>query len=278
MQLRNVDLNLLRAFDALMEERNVTRAAQRLSLSQPAVSGMLNRLRDVFSDPLFVLAQRGITPIEVLHRTGVLDAGCIIAHGNGIVHRDIKPANIFILHNGQAKVGDFGIARIESSNLTQAGSVLGTPAYMSPEQAVETGNVDERSDIFNMGVILFEVLTGQSFMSGRNFREIRRKLSDDPPRSPRTAAPERKISRELNAICLKALQVSPDDRYQKMAHFENDLRAALIGQPVSVYPESALQKLLKSGNRQVLSPIAFLWMITGALLVVIAQELATILF
>ncbi len=237
-------------------------------------------------------------PIPELLQVLVKCAQCLsFAHTQGVIHRDMKPANIMIGDYGEIMVLDWGLAKVSNlrdddevdqlirsgqqtipGRLTGRGDVQGTPFYMSPEQAVETGNVDERSDIFNMGVILFEVLTGQSFMSGRNFREIRRKLSDDPPRSPRTAAPDRKISRELNAICVKALQVSPDDRYQKMAHFENDLRAALIGQPVSVCPETALQKLLKSGNRQVLSPIALLWMITGALLVVIAQLLAAVIF
>lgn len=156
----------------------------------------------------------------------------------------MKPANIMIGDYGEIMVLDWGLAKVSNlrdddevdqlirsgqqtipGRLTGRGDVQGTPFYMSPEQAVETGNVDERSDIFNMGVILFEVLTGQSFMSGRNFREIRKKLTDDPPRSPRTAAPERKISHQLNAICVKAIQVNPDDRYQKMALFEQDLRA-----------------------------------------------------
>ena len=82
------------------------------------------------------------------------------AHSKGIVHRDIKPANVFLLKDGRIKVGDFGIARMESSNLTQAGSVLGTPAYMSPEQFMGQ-TVDGRSDLFSAGVILYQFLTGE---------------------------------------------------------------------------------------------------------------------
>lgn len=237
-------------------------------------------------------------PIPELLQVLVKCAQCLsFAHNQGVIHRDMKPANIMIGDYGEIMVLDWGLAKVSNlrdddevdqlirsgqqtipGRLTGRGDVQGTPFYMSPEQAVETGNVDERSDIFNMGVILFEVLTGQSFMSGRNFREIRKKLTDDPPRSPRTAAPERKISHQLNAICVKAIQVNPDDRYQKMALFEQDLRAALSGQHVSVCPESTMGKLLKSGNQQIISPVAILWMLVGALLVVAAQLLFFALF
>lgn len=218
------------------------------------------------------------------------------AHDHGVIHRDMKPANIMIGDYGEIMVLDWGLAKVSNlrdddevdqfirsgqqtipGRLTGRGDVQGTPFYMSPEQAVETGNVDERSDIFNMGVILYEVLTGQSFMSGRNFREIRRKLTDDPPRSPRAAAPEKKISAELNAICIKALQVNPNDRYQKMAFFEQDLRSTLNGQPVSVYPETPLRQLLRSGNQNVVSPIAVLWMIIGAIIAAGLQLIASAL-
>jgi eukaryotic-like serine/threonine-protein kinase len=232
-------------------------------------------------------------PIPEILQVLVKCAQCLsFAHNQGVIHRDMKPANIMIGDYGEIMVLDWGLAKVSNlrdddevdqlirsgqqtipGRLTGRGDVQGTPFYMSPEQAVETGNVDERSDIFNMGVILFEVLTGQSFMSGRNFCEIRKKLTDDPPRSPRTAAPERKISPQLNAICVKAIQVNPDDRYQKMALFEQDLRAALNGQPVSVCPESTMSRLLKSGNQQIISPIAVLWMLVGALLVIAAQLL-----
>jgi len=236
-------------------------------------------------------------PIPQLLQVLVQCAQCLsFAHDHGVIHRDMKPANIMIGDYGEIMVLDWGLAKVSNlrdddevdqfirsgqqtipGRLTGRGDVQGTPFYMSPEQAVETGNVDERSDIFNMGVILFELLTGQSFMSGRNFREIRKKLTDDPPRSPRAAAPEKKISPELNAICVKALQVNPDDRYQKMALFEQDLRAALSGQPVSVCPETPLQRLLRSGNQKVVSTVAVLWMIIGAIIAAGLQLIASAL-
>ena len=87
------------------------------------------------------------------------------AHANGVIHRDIKPANVILLEDGSVKVADFGIARIENSELTQAGTVLGTPRYMSPEQFLGQP-VDGRSDIFSCGVILYQFLTGEKPFTG----------------------------------------------------------------------------------------------------------------
>jgi serine/threonine-protein kinase len=161
--------------------------------------------------------------------------------------------------------------------LTGRGDVQGTPFYMSPEQAVETGDVDERSDIFNMGIILFEVLTSESYVSGRNFREIRRRLQEDPVRSPRSVAPGKNIPPELNAICVKALQKNPADRYQKMSDFENDLRAWLCGTPVSVYQQPLLRRLLKWRDHKLLCSASLLWMLIGAGICIALQLLVSLL-
>lgn len=218
-------------------------------------------------------------------------AQCLaFAHNHGVIHRDMKPANIMIGDYGEIMVMDWGLAKVSSmkdddevdqllrsgqqsipGRLTCRGDVQGTPFYMSPEQAVETGDVDERSDIFNMGIILFEVLTNETYISGRNFREIRRRLQEDPVRSPRRVAPKKNIPPELDAICLKALQKSPADRYQKMSDLENDLRAWMCGTPVSVYSEPALRRLLKWRDHEVLSSASLLWMLIGAVLCVALQ-------
>src|SRR4051812_25360006 len=107
------------------------------------------------------------------------------SHNFGVVHRDIKPANIIIRPNGQVKVADFGIARIESSQYTQAGSVLGTPAYMSPEQFMGQ-TVDRRSDIFSAGGVLFEILTGERPFFGAAAPNNHKTLGGDtpPPSAP----------------------------------------------------------------------------------------------
>jgi serine/threonine-protein kinase len=212
------------------------------------------------------------------------------AHNQGVVHRDMKPANIMIGDYGEIMVMDWGLAKVwdmddnddvdrlirsgqqtMSGRLTGRGDVQGTPFYMSPEQAVETGDVDERTDIYNMGIILFEVLTGESYMSGKNFKEIKRKLLEDPVREPIQVAPKKTISRELNAICVKAMKRTPGDRYQKMSDFSDDLRAALLGNPVSVYNEPFYGRILKWRDRKVFSTASLIWMLVGAALCLIAQ-------
>ena len=225
-------------------------------------------------------------PIDQLINVLIHCSQCLaFAHNQGVVHRDMKPANIMIGDYGEIMVLDWGLAKVWdmddnddvdslirsgqqtiSGRLTGRGDVQGTPFYMSPEQAVETGDVDERTDVYNMGIILFEVLTGESYMSGKNFKEIKRKLQEDPAREPVAAAPMKKISPELNAICLKALKRSPAERYQKMSEFVDDLLAALLGNPVSVYPEPIYGRILKWRDRKVFSTASLIWMLAGAVL------------
>jgi serine/threonine-protein kinase len=225
-------------------------------------------------------------PLDSLLNVLIHCSQCLaFAHNQKVVHRDMKPANIMIGDYGEIMVLDWGLAKVwdmeddedvdrlirsgqqaMSGRLTGRGDVQGTPFYMSPEQAVETGDVDERTDIYNMGIILFEVLTGESYMSGKNFKEIKRKLQEDPVREPRAVAPLRKIPAELNAICMKALQRSVTDRYQKMSEFSEDLRAALLGNPVSVYHEPIWGRVLKWRDRKVFSAASLIWMLAGATL------------
>ena len=119
-----------------------------------------------------VLAQSGrFTPAAAVAVIGqVLDA-LACAHSLGIVHRDVKPANILLLADGRVKMTDFGISRLDSSALTQTGSVIGTPSYMSPEQC-RGDVVDARSDLFSTGVVLYEMLSGERPFTGRNLTEV----------------------------------------------------------------------------------------------------------
>ena len=164
---------------------------------------------------------------EIARLMGELLSALDHAHGNGIVHRDIKPANIFILHNGQAKVGDFGIARIESSNLTQAGSVLGTPAYMSPEQFMGQ-TVDGRSDLFSAGVLLYQFLTGEKPFTGQLTTIMHKVLKEDP------IAPSElnvQVPRRFDAVVRKALAKRPEQRFQSAREFADALQQAMAGGP-----------------------------------------------
>lgn len=147
------------------------------------------------------------------------------AHANGIVHRDIKPANVFLLKDGRVKVGDFGIARLESSNLTQAGSVLGTPAYMSPEQFMGQ-TVDARSDLFSAGVILYQFLTGEKPFTGQLTTIMHKVLKEDP------IAPSElnvQVPAAFDALVKKALAKRPDERFQNAGAFICALQSVATG-------------------------------------------------
>jgi serine/threonine-protein kinase len=152
---------------------------------------------------------------------GALDA----AHYMGVVHRDIKPGNIYLQQDGMVKVADFGIARLESSvNLTQAGMVLGTPAYMSPEQFMGQA-LDGRSDLFSAGVILYQFLTGERPFSGNAASTIMHKVLQEDPSPPSVLNVQ--VPRSFDAVVRKALAKRPEERFQTGHEFAAALNAAL---------------------------------------------------
>ena len=144
------------------------------------------------------------------------------SHSFGVVHRDIKPANIIILADGRIKVADFGIARIETSQYTQAGTVLGTPAYMSPEQFMGQ-TVDRRSDIYSAGVVLYEFLTGERPFSG-TATTIMHKVLMEQPLPPSTLNVQ--VPKPFDAVVTKAMAKRPEDRFQTAHEFAHAIRAA----------------------------------------------------
>jgi eukaryotic-like serine/threonine-protein kinase len=146
------------------------------------------------------------------------------AHEMGVVHRDIKPANIMLVGGRQVKVTDFGISRLESSELTQEGAAIGTPSYMSPEQCRGT-TVDQRSDLFSTGVVLYELLSGERPFTGRNFAEVTRSVLNDAPRD--LTAGEVAISPALQAVITRALAKAPAARFATAAEMAASLRATL---------------------------------------------------
>ncbi len=149
--------------------------------------------------------------------------GLAYAHQHGIVHRDIKPSNIMLVLDGRIKITDFGIARMASSAVhTQTGMVLGSPKYMSPEQVLGK-TIDRRSDIFSLGVMLYEMLTGSSPFVGENVNAIMYQTLNLVPPAPNTLNPE--VPEMLNFIVAKALAKGVEDRYQNALDLARDLRA-----------------------------------------------------
>jgi len=166
------------------------------------------------------------------------------AHENGVVHRDLKPSNIMLSKEGRPFVLDFGIARQMrgGDTLTEAGMVVGTPTYMAPEQA--SGNpqmVDRRSDVWSLGVILYEILTGTVPHRGRSAAETLMYLVNQDPPGPSTRAPG--VPRDLEAVCLKALERERRRRYATAEDFAADLQRWLDGTAVAAKPLTVVEKL-----------------------------------
>ncbi len=157
------------------------------------------------------------------------------SHRQGVIHRDIKPANIFLLPDGSVKVADFGIAHIESSSLTQVGSVMGTPSYMSPEQIMGLP-VDGRSDLFSAGVILYQFLTGERPFSGSATTTMQKVLKEEPlpPTTLNVQLPP-----AMDAVVRKALAKRADERFQTAQEFADALRAA-AAVPAAAVPAAAV--------------------------------------
>jgi serine/threonine-protein kinase len=147
------------------------------------------------------------------------------SHRNGVVHRDIKPANVMILEDGTVKVADFGIARIEQSNLTQTGMILGTPSYMSPEQFMGQ-TVDGRSDLFSAGVILYELLTGEKPFTGSATTIMHKVLQEEPLPPSRLNV---QVPRPFDGVVKRALAKRPDERFQTAREFAEAIKAAVEG-------------------------------------------------
>lgn len=185
-------------------------------------------LRDILNDDQLLPVS------QVIEIVAQVAQGLAYAHEHGIVHRDIKPSNIMVSRDGHVKITDFGIARMASAAVrTQTGMVLGSPKYMSPEQVM--GKLaDQRSDIFSLGVMLYEMLTGQAPFTGENVNAIMYQTLNSIPQPPsvlNTAVPDM-----LNFIVAKALAKDLEHRYQNAADLANDLRACRDALPRTATP------------------------------------------
>jgi len=143
------------------------------------------------------------------------------AHGSGVVHRDIKPANIMMLSNREIKVADFGIARVMASSKTQTGVIMGTPSYMSPEQ-IAGQKVDGTSDLFSLGVVFFELLTGEKPFVGESITTLIYNITSTPPPPLRELLPD--VHETFESIILKLLAKDKAMRYQHGQELADNLR------------------------------------------------------
>ncbi len=202
------------------------------------------------------------------------------AHDIGVVHRDLKPANVIVGKFGEVYVLDWGLAKVlggkslakelgesDSSpdlSLTRSGIHYGTPLYMTPEIARGLSDLDEKSDVFALGILLFEMLTLQPFLQGEDITEIKKKLLEEPYRLPRDVAPERKIPKDLQAICMKALHRSRGHRFANATAFLEDLQRYRHGEEVSVYWYSGWERFSRWNSENVLFIVATLSALIGA--------------
>ena len=203
-----------------------------------------------------LVVARGPLPIpDAIDATRQVLAALRFAHRKGVVHRDIKPHNVMADADGRLKVTDFGIARAGVSQMTEAGSIIGTAQYLSPEQA-RGSPVDQRSDLYSVGVVLYEMLTGTTPFSGESPVEIAMKHLSDPPRPPSVERAD--IPPDLDMIVLRALAKDPDDRFQTAEEMDAELERVSRGAGVTTETADAATAVLSGAALAAAAPTSII--------------------
>jgi serine/threonine-protein kinase len=191
-----------------------------------------------------LILTRGPAPLNVtIEYVRQILSALRFAHRHGIVHRDIKPHNVLVDAEGRVKVTDFGIARAGTSQMTEAGSIVGTAQYLSPEQARGTA-VDQRSDLYSLGIVLYELLTGTLPFNGDTPVEIAMKHLSQTPEPPSHLRPE--LPRDLDLVVTRALAKDPEDRYQSAEEMDADLERLARGAAVSAETEESATQIMRA--------------------------------
>jgi serine/threonine protein kinase/TRAP-type C4-dicarboxylate transport system substrate-binding protein len=227
-----------RVFDLTEQALATLSQTQRTSLSADHISETAGRIRARvparFDEYLQWVSNIGIQAAE----------GLAHAHERRLIHRDIKPSNLLLDKRGVLWIADFGLARrVEDPALTISGILLGTPRYMSPEQADAARRpIDHRSDIYSLGATLYELLTCRPVFEGKNPQEVLLKILEKQPVAPRCLNPD--IPAELEAVVLKAMARRPEDRYQSANELRDDLRRWADRKPVKARPVGRMQSVV----------------------------------
>jgi len=212
--------------------------------------------------------QHLVAPAEAARIVGHLAEALAVAHDRGLIHRDIKPSNVLIEQTtGQPKLTDFGLAldMDVDTQLTREGTIAGTPAYISPEQILDPHNVDGRSDLYSLGVIMYQLLTGELPFRGVVRMTLMSVLHEEP-RVLRQLNDE--VPLDLQTICLKTLSKDPTQRYQTAQELSAELDRWQEGRPILARPASSVLKIRRWCGRN--PKLAGLSLLTGLLLLVVA--------
>lgn len=214
-----------------------------------------------------------LPPREVARLVEQLSRAMQYAHERRIIHRDLKPANVLLMADGTPKITDFGLAKqLDSKGQTHTGDIMGTPSYMAPEQASGVSDIGPPADIYALGAVLYDMLTGRPPFLGETAMDTLVQVINDEPVPPRRLQP--KLPRDLEIICLRCLEKKPHERYASAGALADDLRRFLDDRPIVARPVRAWERGVKWARRRPTAAALAGVLILVALSIVVAGVIA----